>query len=112
MVPTSSEGEQELRCAIVLQIIALTQRFNAATANLRNLMMEELNTVRKLIEQGRLDSAPMLRELLRESDGNRLSDDEVIDNFIVFMIAGFDTTSATLTAVLLAIAQRPDIQQK
>lgn len=43
---------------------------------------------------------------------DRLTDDEVTDQVLLFLLAGHDTTSVTLTCVLLLLALHPEWQQR
>jgi cytochrome P450 len=45
-------------------------------------------------------------------DGTRLTDREVADQAMLFLLAGHDTVSVTLTCVLLLLALHPDWQQR
>jgi cytochrome P450 len=57
--------------------------------------------------------APLVRALIAARDpatGRALSDDEISDELVAFMLAGHDTTSTTLTYALWALGRHPDIQ--
>ena len=59
--------------------------------------------------------APLVQALIAASDpvtGRALSDDEICDELIVFMIAGHDTTATTLTYALWALGHHRDMQDK
>jgi cytochrome P450 len=59
--------------------------------------------------------APLVRALIAASDpatGWALSDNEIRDELIVFLLAGHDTTATTLTYALWALGHHPDIQDK
>ena len=62
------------------------------------------------------DNPPDMLGLLlaaRDVDGEgRLSDREVADQTMLFLLAGHDTTSVTLTCVLLLLALHPEWQQR
>lgn len=60
-------------------------------------------------------TADMLGLLLaaRDTEGDgRLTDREVADQAMLFLLAGHDTTSVTLTCILLLLALHPDWQQR
>jgi cytochrome P450 len=59
--------------------------------------------------------APLVQALIAATDpesGRPLSDDDIRDELIVFLLAGHDTTATTLTYALWALGQHPDMQQK
>jgi cytochrome P450 len=59
--------------------------------------------------------APLVRALIAASDpatGRALSDNEICDELISFMLAGHDTTATTLTYALWALGHHPDMQNK
>lgn len=41
-----------------------------------------------------------------------LSRQEIIDQGMLFMVAGFDTTSSTISTIIYCLALNPDIQNK
>lgn len=60
-------------------------------------------------------SADLVRLLLDATDpetGRRLTHGEVVDELLVFLIAGHDTTSTTLTYALWALGRQPDLQER
>ncbi|WAR13353.1 CP3A5-like protein [Mya arenaria] len=80
---------------------------------------------RALIEDRRSEKQPEThRDLLQllidakdksdQSDGNgeQLTDEDIIGNSNVFMIAGFDTTASTLSWLVYDLVTHPDIQDK
>ncbi|MBB3753233.1 cytochrome P450 [Mycolicibacterium sp. BK634] len=59
--------------------------------------------------------APLVRALLDAVDpdtGRSLSDDEICDELIVFMLAGHDTTATTLTYALWQLGQHRHLQDR
>lgn len=48
----------------------------------------------------------------RSEDGERFSDDEVINHMIFLMMAAHDTTTSTLTTMFYCIARQPDWQDR
>jgi len=59
--------------------------------------------------------AALVHALIAASDpatGRALSDNEIRDELIVFMLAGHDTTATTLTYALWALGHHPDMQNK
>ncbi|KWX23476.1 cytochrome P450 [Mycolicibacterium wolinskyi] len=60
-------------------------------------------------------NAPLVQALIAASDpatGKCLSDSEIRDELIVFMLAGHDTTATMLTYALWALGHHPDVQAK
>jgi len=59
--------------------------------------------------------APLVRSLIAARDpatGRALSDDEIRDELIVFMLAGHDTTATTLTYAMWALGHHRDMQDR
>jgi cytochrome P450 len=59
--------------------------------------------------------APLIQALIAATDpvsGNGLSDDEIVDELIVFLFAGHDTTATTLTYAMWALGGHLDIQDR
>jgi cytochrome P450 len=57
--------------------------------------------------------APLVRALIAASDpatGRSLSDTQICDELVLFMLAGHDTTATTLTYALWALGHHPDLQ--
>ena len=47
-----------------------------------------------------------------EGEGNKLTDKQIIDNAIIFMLAGYETTANALTYTSYLLALNPHIQEK
>lgn len=47
-----------------------------------------------------------------DEEGNRYTDQEVVDHIIFLMMAAHDTTTSTLTSMIYALARHPDWQQR
>lgn len=59
--------------------------------------------------------APLVRGLMTAIDpetGRGLTDREICDELIVFMLAGHDTTATTLAYALWALGNHPDVQRR
>jgi cytochrome P450 len=57
--------------------------------------------------------APLVHALIAATDpatGRSLSDTQIRDELIIFLLAGHDTTATTLTYALWALGHRPDLQ--
>ncbi len=61
-----------------------------------------------------VDHGDLLSMLLsaRDDEGGGLSDTEVHDHVLVFFLAGFDTTAATLSWVFHLLGRHPDIEER
>ncbi|WKG04352.1 cytochrome P450 [Mycolicibacterium sp. HK-90] len=84
------------------------RRARAANARLHRLAAEILDAVR--LDPDR--DAPLVRALIESRDpdtGRRLSDDEICDELVLFILAGHDTTSTTLCYSLWALGRDPDL---
>ncbi len=87
------------------------RRARAAAATLRRLASEVLQACRD--DPAR--DAPLVRAMIAATDpatGRSLTDDEICNELIVFMLAGHDTTATTLTYALWALGRHPDMQSK
>jgi len=59
--------------------------------------------------------APLVRTLIGAVDpdsGKMLSDKEICDELVLFILAGHDTTSTTLTYAFWALGRHPEIQER
>jgi cytochrome P450 len=86
-------------------------RARAASAALHNLGAEILQACRA---DPSVD-APLVRALLATTDpqtGKPLSDNDICDELVLFMLAGHDTTATTLTYALWALGRHPDLQDR
>jgi cytochrome P450 len=60
------------------------------------------------------DSGDLLSMLMaaRDEDGSRMSDKQLRDEVLTFLLAGHETTALTLTWTWLLLAQNPEVEQK
>lgn len=87
------------------------RRARAASASLRGVAENILQACRS--DPSR--DAPLVRGLMAATDpntGRGLTDREICDELIVFMLAGHDTTATTLAYALWALGNHPEIQRK
>jgi cytochrome P450 len=87
------------------------RRARGACASLHELAAEILQACR--VDQ-RCD-AQLVRALMNTTDpqtGELLSDAAICDELVLFLLAGHDTTSTTLTYALWALGHRPDLQER
>ena len=92
----------------VLQRIPPWSRFAAALERLDELLYEEIAERRSDADVGeRLD---LLSRMMRPSeDGETLTDAELRDQLVTFLLAGHETTATTLSWVLHELAHRPNM---
>jgi cytochrome P450 len=82
-----------------------------ANDTLHTLAAEILDAVRAEPDR----DAPLVRALIEAIDpetGRPLTDDEICHELVLFMLAGHDTTSTTLTYALWALGHHRDIQER
>ena len=87
------------------------QRARRANATLHQLAAEILAAVRADPTR----DAPLVRALINAADpqtGQPLSDDDICHELVLFILAGHDTTSTTLTYSLWALGHDPAIQDR
>ena len=87
------------------------RRARAASATLRALAEDVLNACRSDPEV----NAPLIRALIAAVDpktGQRLTDEQIRDELIVFMGAGHDTTATTMAYALWQLGRSPDLQAR
>jgi cytochrome P450 len=87
------------------------RRARAAAATIRALAEEIVQSCRE--DPSR--DAPLVHALIAASDpetGQPLSDSEIRDEMVIFLFAGHDTTSTTLTYALWALGRHPEIQAR
>jgi cytochrome P450 len=58
------------------------------------------------------DDALGLLVAARDVDGSRLSEDELLDQAVLLLFAGHETTTSMLTSLLLALDRHPDIRER
>jgi len=87
------------------------RRARAAAATLRNLATE-------ILQECRADptrDAPLVQALIKATDpetGQPLSDDEIVDELIIFLIGGHNTTATTLAYALWALGRHLGVQER
>jgi cytochrome P450 len=87
------------------------QRARRANGILHQLAAEILAAVRADYSR----EAPLVRALMAATDpdtGQPLSDEEICNELVLFILAGHDTTSTTLTYSLWALGRHPAIQER
>lgn len=97
----------------------LSKKFNISPLNHTDYFLglaRAIYDVRKTQEvPSRRDLLQLMLEAQRQetgADGKRLTDDEVLAQSVIFMVAGFETTGSTLSFVAYLLAKHPDVQEK
>ncbi|WP_235718256.1 cytochrome P450 [Mycolicibacterium goodii] len=87
------------------------RRARAAVAAMRAVTAEILRACREDPDR----DAPLVRALMAATDpetGERLTDEDICNDLLIFMLAGHDTTATALTYALWALGHHPDIQDR
>lgn len=97
----------------------LSKKFNISPLNHTEYFLglaRAIYDVRKRQEvPNRRDLLQLMLEAQREElgdDGKRLTDDEVLAQSLIFMVAGFETTGSTLSYMAYVLAKHPEVQEK
>ena len=86
------------------------RRFTDARANLDELLYREIRA-RRAAPSGGNDVLSLLLEA-REPDGRGMSDRELRDDLVTMIIAGYETTSATLAHAFELILRAPHVHER
>jgi cytochrome P450 len=81
-----------------------------AQAYLKSLINKKIDDLNSTGPDGSTLSAMLFAK--DEFDGRRLSREQIIDNSLVLILAGSETTASTLTTAILLLGLHPDIFQK
>jgi cytochrome P450 len=87
------------------------RRARAAVATMRQATMDILQACRADPTR----DAPLVRALIAATDpdtGRPLSDDDICNELLIFMLSGHDTTATMLTYALWELGHHPDIQDR
>lgn len=87
------------------------RRARVAVAEMRKVTNEMLQACRA---DPNLD-APLVQALIAATDpetGQSLSDEDICNDLLIFMLAGHDTTATALSYALWALGHHPDIQDR
>jgi cytochrome P450 len=86
-------------------------RARAAVATMRQVTKDILQACRADPTR----DAPLVQALIAATDpatGRSLSDDDICNDLLIFMLAGHDTTATALTYALWAVGHHPDAQDR
>jgi cytochrome P450 len=87
------------------------RRARAAVARMRQVTMDILQACRADPTR----DAPLVRALIAATDpetGRPLSDDDICNELLIFMLSGHDTTATMLTYALWQLGHHPDMQNR
>ncbi|HEY1838930.1 MAG TPA: cytochrome P450 [Mycobacterium sp.] len=87
------------------------RRARIAVATMRQVTMDILQACRADPTR----DAPLVQALIAATDpdtGRPLSDDDICNDLLIFMLAGHDTTATTLTYALWALGHHLDVQDR
>jgi cytochrome P450 len=87
------------------------RRTRAAVASMRHVTDDILQACRADPTR----DAPLVHALIAATDpetGQPLSDDDISNDLLIFILAGHDTTATALTYALWAVGHHPDIQDR
>ena len=71
-----------------------------------------INERRKSMAAGIPCRKDILQQMIEAGENDKLSDDEIVSQAFVFLIAGYETTANTIAFACYLIATHPDVQQK
>merc|ERR1740139_1416473 len=98
---------------VLLKYRVKTSKAGKAHAFLVSLIVDKLN---ELKESGKPDGSTLSAMLFAEdeddSNTKRLSQQEIIDNTLLLILAGSETSASTLTVASLLLGLHPDARQK
>jgi cytochrome P450 len=84
----------------------------------RTAVMSMRKVTNEILQACRADptrDAPLVQGLIAATDpetGQSISDDDICNDLLIFMLAGHDTTATALTYALWALGHHPDIQDR
>ena len=74
----------------------------------KNVIQERRNN----LKQGIPCRKDILQIMIEAGDNDKLTDEEIISQSLIFLIAGYETTANAVACVSYLIATNPDVQQK
>ncbi len=84
----------------------------------RTAVLSMRNVTNEILQACRADptrDAPLVHASIAATDpetGQSISDDDICNDLLIFMLAGHDTTATALTYALWALGHHPDIQER
>ncbi|KIM26275.1 hypothetical protein M408DRAFT_194729 [Serendipita vermifera MAFF 305830] len=95
-----------------MKLTKYTARVSAGFAELRKYMVEMIQDRANSYQNYNDLFSSLLAANAHDSEGLKLTDDEVIGNIFIFLIAGHETTAHTLAFAAALLALYPDVQEK
>ena len=90
----------------------------SARRRARTAVLSMCKVTTEILQACRADptrDAPLVQALIAATDpetGRSISDDDICNDLLIFMLAGHDTTATALTYALWALGHHPDIQDR
>ena len=103
------------RLPVVGTILGFLARLRGILNYFRDLAQHVIKTRRQLGATGRKDLLQLMMNAYDEKTAEnvgRLTDDEIVAQSILFLLAGSDTTGNTLSFTVYFLAMNPDVQEK
>lgn len=66
----------------------------------------------RIADRRRSSSSDLFTSICQASDEPALGDDEIVDNMLGLLVAGYETTASAITMMLYRLASHPDWQQR
>ncbi|RDD39457.1 Cytochrome P450 3A21 [Trichoplax sp. H2] len=79
---------------------------------LRDTIVGVIQERRKNLKRGIPCRRDILQHMIEAGDRDRLSNEEIVSQAIIFLVAGYETTASTLAFLCYTLAVNPDVQQK
>ena len=91
-----------------LRNIWIWPRFASLRSNIRELLREEVQRRRAIPSNDRTDVMSLL-VAARDEDGQPMTDEEIRDEMITLLVAGHESTAASLAWVIHRLLENPDV---
>ncbi|NWX81415.1 CP46A hydroxylase, partial [Nothoprocta ornata] len=91
----------------------LIKEIQASVRLLRRVGRECIKQRREAVENGKEATMDILTQILKGDALKEMKDDEnMLDNFVAFFVAGHETTANQLSFTVMAVAQHPEILER
>ncbi|KAH6968090.1 cytochrome P450 [Fusarium avenaceum] len=107
-------GDRAMRVLPQLFYKKEDEKYKANIHLLRSTAREVLETRRKDAE-GASSRKDLLTAMLNTTDrvtGRKMTDESIVDNLITFLVAGHETTAATMTFTMYWLLKKPEVYRK
>ena len=85
---------------------------NHAVKYLTDTIQDIIRERRQCLQNGTPCNRDLLQLIIEAAENGKLSNDEIVGQSYIFMIAGYETSANTLTFATYLLATHPDIQDK